>query len=561
MSTNNYNYVIIGSGPSALSFAHAVNRAGKTVLIIEKENTPGGCHRVMRTPEGYFTEHGPRIYSDVYKAFSLLIRDMTNNNVRFEDLFYPQQVDFQHIGNFDLMKGFGWKESWKILQGLMRLTIDSTYGYDITMQEFTKDFSPELVHHLDLLCRFSDGATLERFSVNEFLQMFNQQALYQIYEPYYPNDQVLFPLWMSFLQQHGTTFRFGVKVVSMSRRKINQDQQQHQQQHGSGIDQEIVSSISSTSVGTTTSSAHDNYFVELKLNDGTTLDIQQNNTRLIFANPPISLMHILEKSSYDPFGPSFHEFAKETKYITYISCSLEWKNNANIKNNTETKKLLVQNFPPNNEWGIAILELFQQQPSQKKHYHNNTTTTQIIREQQHSTTTSTTTTIISTAITVLDKKSHHLHKTAHECTAEELKEEILHVLQLMIPNLPPPTSIALSPNLYHENGEWHDRDSGFIGRKFIPFESNEDDHIYSLGPQNGESQYGFTSLEAAVNNALTLANKLHPGKIPFTPQKFFTLVDYIHFTLLFIVLMLIVGKKGMFLVNTMLEMKSIFFSR
>ena len=46
ISEKEYVVVIFGGGPCGLTLAQCVSRVGKKVLIVEKENTLGGCHRV-----------------------------------------------------------------------------------------------------------------------------------------------------------------------------------------------------------------------------------------------------------------------------------------------------------------------------------------------------------------------------------------------------------------------------------------------------------------------------------------------------------------------------------
>ena len=60
-----YDYLIVGAGPCGLALAWYLSKLNKKILIVEKENTIGGCHRVRRV-NGLFTEHGPRIYLDNY---------------------------------------------------------------------------------------------------------------------------------------------------------------------------------------------------------------------------------------------------------------------------------------------------------------------------------------------------------------------------------------------------------------------------------------------------------------------------------------------------------------
>ena len=79
----NYDYAIIGGGPTGMTLAWILSKQKKNVILIEKDDVLGGCHKVLRI-NGYFTEHGPRIYSNSYLMFIEILSDM---NINFEDLF------------------------------------------------------------------------------------------------------------------------------------------------------------------------------------------------------------------------------------------------------------------------------------------------------------------------------------------------------------------------------------------------------------------------------------------------------------------------------------------
>ena len=78
-----YDYIIVGGGPSGMTLAWIFGSKNKKVLLIEKEAVLGGCHRVHRV-DGYFSEHGPRIYSNSYVMFIKLLQNM---NIDFFHIF------------------------------------------------------------------------------------------------------------------------------------------------------------------------------------------------------------------------------------------------------------------------------------------------------------------------------------------------------------------------------------------------------------------------------------------------------------------------------------------
>ena len=79
-----YDLIIVGAGPSGLALAHTTSSIYRKVLIIDKEQDIGGCHRVKRNSDGMFTEHGPRIYLSIDYNFFNLINELGLN---IEDIF------------------------------------------------------------------------------------------------------------------------------------------------------------------------------------------------------------------------------------------------------------------------------------------------------------------------------------------------------------------------------------------------------------------------------------------------------------------------------------------
>ena len=65
--------LVIGGGVSGTSFAHHAARAGRGVLLVEREPRVGGCLASERTPSGYWYELGAHTAYNSYGAFLELI--------------------------------------------------------------------------------------------------------------------------------------------------------------------------------------------------------------------------------------------------------------------------------------------------------------------------------------------------------------------------------------------------------------------------------------------------------------------------------------------------------
>ena len=160
--------------------------------------------------------------------------------------------------------------------------------------------------------------------------------------------------------------------------------------------------------------------------------------------------------------------------------------------NTHLKLKKVYGFPKS-EWGVAFILLsdymkFDQGVSK---------------------------TVISAAVTIPDKKSLTINKTANECTQDEVITEVFNQLKLAYgDDLITPTFSVLSPGVSYDSDKksWISYDTAFIAsNKYtpLPFKSETVPNLYTLGTHNGKSLYKFTSLEAAVSNAVVLSKEFN----------------------------------------------------
>ena len=78
------------------------------------------------------------------------------------------------------------------------------------------DFSIETIDIIDRFCIISDGATLEKFTLNEMLQLLNQNFFYSSYQPKIPNDKGLFLQWKQFLESNNVNFLLNTSVITVT---------------------------------------------------------------------------------------------------------------------------------------------------------------------------------------------------------------------------------------------------------------------------------------------------------------------------------------------------------
>lgn len=479
-----YDLVIIGAGPSGLALAQCCSNANvkQKILIVDKEDDIGGCHRVRRIPnnisEQLFTEHGPRIYSSTYQMFINLLKEM---NIEFKELFTPYNFQISTIGNQTIWSTLTFTEMSTLVIQFLLLIIDNNHGKNIIIKDFMQlnNFQTSSIDIIDKICRLTDGATADNYTLNKFLQLFNQQFFYQIYQPKLPNDIGVFKYWKNFLLDKKVDFMLSSHVNKLILNK------------------------------------NSNKIESIEINNKII-----NGKKFIIATPPLNIISLLENSNDNSIQNAFGDFnllknwAFKTAYIDYISVTFHWNTKLNLPK--------VYGFPKTS-WGIAYIVLsdymtFKEESSQ---------------------------TVISTAITITDQRSPSINKLPDECNKDELLKEIFTQLQLSFPNLPLPTVTLMSPGVQYDNTlkKWKCFDTAFISTanfNNLQFNSTVIPNLYNLGTHNGYNLYSFTSLESAVTNAIALSHLLFPElETKYKIYSVFTVRDFI-LLILFIILIIII---------------------
>jgi len=476
-----YDYIIVGTGPTGLALAWYLSKENKTVLLIDKETTIGGCHRVTRV-NGLLTEHGPRVYSDVYLNFIHLLKEM---DINFDDIFTEYSFDLSTIGGKN-KKDLKFYETFAFVIAFVKLVFNPIYGQDISMKTFvdTNSFSPESKDYIDRICRLTDGAQTDRYTLFQFLQLINNQSLYKLYQPTRPTDDGLLYLIENKLRNTGlVTFVLNHDVLS-----INND------------------SSNINSVYVHDKSTLDNYYIKGK--------------KYILAIPPKPLTNLLLNSDSSKFAFGNIDFMKKwtnnNSYFEYIPITLHWKTKLDLPK--------IWGFPAS-DWGLAFIVLSNYMKFNRE------------VELQNSQT------VISTAITFTDRKSNITGKTADESDMKEIKEEVLRQLRLSYPDLPDPDFMLLSPQVYRDNNKWINTDTAFVStpnkNQYLPFKSILFDNLYTCGAHTGKSNYHFTSMETAVSNAIVLFNILEPNGLKRPIKEYKQLVNFIRYSILLVLFVFI----------------------
>ena len=278
-----YDYVIVGGGPTGLTLALYLSKYHKKVAILEKEETLGGCHSVKRI-NGLFTEHGPRVYLDNYLVF----RDLLQNelHVFFEDLFTKYKYGKTDV--FNTLFGILSLREFSLLS-MAFLNLNDSYK-TISFGDFLDkhQFSTKSKDILDRIGRLTDGGGIEQYTLFSFLQIMNQNILYDTYEPRKPNDVGLFKIWTDELVKRGVHIFPGAEVNHIQ------------------TTQDSVESI-------------------------TTKEYRFYGTHFIFAMPPFQINKIFNQNHLESgFREDFNEWSNQTNYITYIPVMFHWNKKIHV---------------------------------------------------------------------------------------------------------------------------------------------------------------------------------------------------------------------------------------
>ena len=218
-----YDYIIVGGGPTGMTLAWLLEDKTRKILLIEDEENLGGCHRVHRV-NGFFSEHGPRIYSNSYLMLIALLKDM---DIDFDDYFVEYKTTITKVGKKTHKNSFNYNEQFSFLKAFALLFLNSDYGKKISIKKFCEDnnFRKEPINYIERLCRLTDGASYENYTLHQFLQLANQQMLYKIYQPRKPNDKGFIKIWEDKLIETGNVTIMKmcnvIQLIPDTNKKIN----------------------------------------------------------------------------------------------------------------------------------------------------------------------------------------------------------------------------------------------------------------------------------------------------------------------------------------------------
>lgn len=276
-----YDITIVGGGPSGIALALMLENTGKRILLVERENTLGGCWRVEWQNEKYYTEHSPHIMTSNYKRFMQLckylnVKNEFKNTYKYKSSFRSVYLDKNVIGNLKF------SDIIKIVSGLiMSRFIENKQTVD-EFCDHISDTGKKVMYILSVAAASTPDKVM-------------MQDMFDIMTEYPPS------------------------IIQMSEPELWLNAAKKYFDNSDNIDLSLNTEIKSI-----------NY-----MKNGYTINDVIHTDEVILALPPIALKNILEKSSADiqnnwlPY-PDFKLWADESSYNS-IGFQLHFDQNVEYK--------------------------------------------------------------------------------------------------------------------------------------------------------------------------------------------------------------------------------------
>ena len=126
----------------------------------------------------------------------------------FGDLFTKYNFSIAEIGGETVFTVLSIKELSLLGFEFMKLVFNNDYGLNVILLNFLKEsnFKSDSIEMIDRICKLTDGGGADKYTLNQFLQLVNQQIFYPLYQPKNTNDKSIFVIWKDFLEKSGVDF-------------------------------------------------------------------------------------------------------------------------------------------------------------------------------------------------------------------------------------------------------------------------------------------------------------------------------------------------------------------
>lgn len=271
-----YDYIIVGAGPAGFTLAWLLAKKNLKILILEKSYI-GGCHSASSENPEEFYEHGPRVYSSSYLNFKTILHDL---DLKWEDIFTPYNFTISKIGSKSISH-INMREM--IILGFAFVF----YPRESVMKIMQKwNFRNSTRDYIDRICRLTDGAGADNYTVYKFGSLLDQEIFYKLHQP---RDFMskFWKFWKNKLVEKNVEFQTcNVKTINR----------------------------------------YENYW---KISNSGRDYIAP---RVVFAIPPQELIKIQGIPNIENARNYWENYAEKTSYIKYHSYSFYWKKPKKLEN-------------------------------------------------------------------------------------------------------------------------------------------------------------------------------------------------------------------------------------
>ena len=299
-----YDYVIIGGGPSGIFCADKLSSLGYKICLIESLETLGGCHRVRYVKDNQgnmiHTEHGPRIYLGAYLDFWEWIKTIgVERDKNFKKYITSTLGDdiLDYSLKFKIHELLSMIIAY-FIQNILRINFSENY----TINDFMNDtyFSKEGKDRLNRICRLIDGGNTDKTTVLSLFKGIDTGITYPIYEPNEPMDTLIWDKFKNKLIEKQVNIIFNTNVTKIETNKVY-------------VGYEIIKS-----------------------------------NHIILTIPPYALNKIENASFLSGFNKNFSELSQYQQYEPYVCATVKFKNKSPL-----TRWGIAGDHP----WGLVDIDM------------------------------------------------------------------------------------------------------------------------------------------------------------------------------------------------------------
>lgn len=428
-----YDYIVIGGGPSGITLAYALALTRQSVLLVEKGSSLGGNWKVDWVDDSYLSEHSPKVLFSTNELFFGMLEAF---NVPADTTpVYGSYVTTQFKMYNRILEGLSFAEMFHSIQAFIRyITSPSTFDYYQSVDEWmrSKAFTKKGRRSIHVLC-ITLATTPDKLCMGSLLESILKISGSSVVQLRRPNEWVR-RVESLFESIPNLDVRYGCSVECIDDKIGRVTSSDHTSMYGKNI----VSCIPLRGF--------------FKIIQNSSFDLQRN-----WFDTLVDFQHFVDHSTYNGIGIQLH-FTRPM--------------------NTSNQKWCWSCF---NDWTIIV--------TQKEKTNLEISKDANVRS------------VWSCVIVDLDATSKRLKKTVHECTMQEIVEEVLFQLSTEFDTCIEPYKTTIHSSVRKENGKWVSSNSSYSNSMgTLPFQGRRVTNVFTVGPHTVSR---IATIETAIESALT----------------------------------------------------------